>query len=208
MYDVDNRDEFKFTPARADPKFNYLEDPNAEIRRTALRAGLLAVVLILGAGVYLYLQVRGFGPLAYCRPGQWPQYSTGFNLLSQELDDVMGNPVECEHGVSAAGDTEQKTSTGLATYSAATNTPAFQIGTKHWAWTKLGLVTWTGDSRVMPADAQVVKANPTAVAQNGAATASANAASQVGQVASDARDTVAGAAVLLTPSLPGQGRAP
>jgi hypothetical protein len=40
----------------------------------------------------------------------------------------MGDPVDCEHAIDAAGDTEQHTTTGLATYDHAANRPAFHAG--------------------------------------------------------------------------------
>ncbi len=113
---------------------------------------------MLGALILLSLQARGLGPLAYCLPGQWPQYSTGFNPLSQRLEDAMGNSAECEDAVSAGGDAEQRTSTGLARYTAATNTPAFHVGDKHWALTSVGLVTWNGPGCAVPLDARVAPA--------------------------------------------------
>ena len=66
----------------------------------------------------------------------------------------MGAPSECERVVDASGDTEQKTTTGLAYYRAKVNTPVFTNGVEHWALTSDGLVHWTSDELEPPAGAE------------------------------------------------------
>jgi hypothetical protein len=60
------------------------------------------------------------------------------------LGDSMGQPLECEHANPANGDSLQRTTTGLAFYRQATNTPTFTTGGEHWALTSDGLQHWTG----------------------------------------------------------------
>jgi hypothetical protein len=80
----------------------------------------------------------------YCQKGQQPTFELGVARLKQQLGDTMGTPVECEHPVSANGDTIQQTTTGLVIYRAATNTVIFTDGWRHWALTSRGMVSWEG----------------------------------------------------------------
>jgi hypothetical protein len=81
----------------------------------------------------------------YCQSGQVPHYANGFQILKDQLGDVMGNPVECEHPVDTSGNTQQKTSTGMATYSKTANATVFTAGSTHWQVTATGLRQWEGD---------------------------------------------------------------
>jgi hypothetical protein len=59
----------------------------------------------------------------------------------------MGDPLECEHAVDAAGNTQQRTSTGLAYYRKVRNLPCFTTGYDHWALAPDGsIIHWTGDA--------------------------------------------------------------
>jgi hypothetical protein len=73
--------------------------------------------------------------------------------LKSALGAAMGEPQECEHPVDDQGDTQQKTSTGLAYYRQQLNVACFTTGWDHWALTDRGLVTWTGESVDPPPDA-------------------------------------------------------
>jgi hypothetical protein len=88
---------------------------------------------------------------AYCQPGQSPTFALGVADLKQQLGDTMGAPLECEHPVSANGDTIQQTTTGLVIYRAATNTVMFTDGWRHWALTARGVVRWEGTDTDPPA---------------------------------------------------------
>ena len=66
----------------------------------------------------------------------------------------MGEPLECERVIDAAGSTEQRTTTGLAYYRGATNTVAFTNGWDHWALTSEGPVHWTGQELEPPPGAE------------------------------------------------------
>jgi hypothetical protein len=80
----------------------------------------------------------------YCSAGKSPTFAVGLSGLKQHLGDAMGVPLECEHPISATGDTVQRTSTGLAAYSKLTNTVSFTDGWRHWAITPRGLASWEG----------------------------------------------------------------
>ena len=73
-----------------------------------------------------------------------PSFVHGLATLKEALGSSMGEPLECERVVDAAGNTEQRTTTGLAYYRAATNTAAFTNGAEHWALTSTGVAHWTG----------------------------------------------------------------
>jgi hypothetical protein len=90
------------------------------------------------------LQGSASPPAPYCQPGEAPTFANGMAVLKQQVGNVMGTPVECEHADSSAGDTLQQTSTGLAAYHAGTNTASFTDGWRHWALTPSGMVSWEG----------------------------------------------------------------
>ena len=80
-----------------------------------------------------------------------PRFMGGFALLRASVGTPMGDAVDCEHVVNAAGDTQQTTTTGLAYYLNASNTACFTDGYQHWALASNGsLVTWKGDSSTPP----------------------------------------------------------
>ncbi|HEY2595543.1 MAG TPA: hypothetical protein VGK33_16750 [Chloroflexota bacterium] len=90
-----------------------------------------------------------------CTPAQ-PIFVHGAATLKATLGDAMGDPLECERVTSSDGDTEQRTSTGLVYYRAATNAVAFTNGFDHWALAANGVVHWTGDAVDPPASAEPV----------------------------------------------------
>jgi len=65
----------------------------------------------------------------------------------------MGEALECERSVDDQGNTQQKTTTGLAYYRKHLNTACFTTGWDHWALRPEGLVHWTGDAVDPPTDA-------------------------------------------------------
>jgi hypothetical protein len=89
----------------------------------------------------------------YCQGSQPPAFVNGLAALKQQIGDVMGSPVECEH-VASGQDTLQQTTTGLAAYDSATNTDTFTDGWHHWALTSSGVVTWEGTDSRPPLQAQ------------------------------------------------------
>ncbi|MBV8718103.1 MAG: hypothetical protein JOZ65_23800 [Chloroflexi bacterium] len=96
---------------------------------------------------------------SFCDAGQAPAFEFGFADLKYALGYIMGDPLECEHPNSANGDTLQQTTTGLAIYRQATNTPEFTDGWNHWALMDQGLTAWT--------DAEQPAAGTPALAQAG-----------------------------------------
>jgi hypothetical protein len=84
-----------------------------------------------------------------------PRFVLAMARLRARLGADMGTPTECERVVDAGGDTEQKTTTGLAYYRASVNTPVFTNGVEHWALTSDGLVHWTTDDLGPPPGAEV-----------------------------------------------------
>jgi hypothetical protein len=98
-------------------------------------------------------QEAGAPPAPYCRPGETPAFANGLAALKQQVGNVMGTPVECEHAASIVGDTVQQTSTGLAAYNSLTNTDTFTDGWHHWALTPNGLVAWDGTESQPPLQA-------------------------------------------------------
>lgn len=91
---------------------------------------------------------------AVCAAGT-PRFVNGAAGLKAMIGADMGDPVECERVVDAAGNTEQKTTTGLVYYRADTNITAFTNGFEHWALTSAGLARWTGDALDPPPDAEI-----------------------------------------------------
>jgi hypothetical protein len=93
-------------------------------------------------------------PPAACNAAH-PQFSGGIATLKAALGSSMGEPVECEHATSPQGDTQQKTTGGLAYYRKNLNLACFTTGWDHWALVNGGLVHWTGDAVDPPVDASL-----------------------------------------------------
>jgi hypothetical protein len=86
-----------------------------------------------------------------------PRFVLGAAALKATLGAPMGDPIECERVVDAEGNTEQKTTTGLAYYRARNNIAAFTNGFDHWAQTPTGVVHWVGDDVEPPPGAERVQ---------------------------------------------------
>jgi hypothetical protein len=111
----------------------------------ALAGALLSCVALTLASIVGGSQWRpGTPPTApWCLPNQKPTYSFGFADLDKDLGAVMGQPIECEHGIPSSGDTTQRTTTGVALYQWCLNTSTFTRGPEHWTGTAGGIVHWT-----------------------------------------------------------------
>ena len=86
-----------------------------------------------------------------------PRFEHGAAALKAAIGVDMGEPVECERVIDAAGNSEQKTTKGLAYYRAGSNTPAFTNGFDHWALTAAGVVHWLGDELEPPPGAELAR---------------------------------------------------
>jgi hypothetical protein len=80
----------------------------------------------------------------------------GIASLKGILGTIMGDPLECERVVNSDGDTQQKTTTGLAYYRKQFNSACFTTGWEHWGLVDRGLVRWAGPTIDPPADAVVM----------------------------------------------------
>jgi hypothetical protein len=85
---------------------------------------------------------------------QQPRFVHGLAALKASVGSAMGVATECERVIDSAGNTEQRTTTGLAYYRTATNTTAFTNGSTHWALTSNGAVHWTGQELEPPPGAE------------------------------------------------------
>jgi hypothetical protein len=86
-----------------------------------------------------------------------PRFLNGLAALKTALGATMGDPLDCEHPVDNAGNTQQRTTMGLAYYRKALDAACFTTGWDHWALTGPGrLMHWTGDAVDPPADAAPV----------------------------------------------------
>jgi hypothetical protein len=81
---------------------------------------------------------------SWCPAGEAPTFQFGFGALAQAIGDVMGVPIECEHGDDSSANTLQTTTAGIALYFWCTNTPSFTRGQEHWMLTRDGVEHWTG----------------------------------------------------------------
>jgi hypothetical protein len=107
---------------------------------------------------------------AFCAPNQSPSFTFGFADLKSALGYIMGDPIECEHPNSANGDTLQQTTTGLAVYRSATNSPEFTDGWNHWALAPQGVIAWSGADTPESPGAQPVQIGAPAAATGAAST--------------------------------------
>ncbi len=92
---------------------------------------------------------------AICTQAQ-PRFQGGIATLKSWLGAEMGEPLECERAVDGSGDTQQRTSTGLAYYRKALNVAAFTTGWDHWGLVDRGVVHWAGQAVDPPGDAAVL----------------------------------------------------
>lgn len=93
---------------------------------------ILGLVMFFGAVVAL-AQIETF-----CPSGQAPHFQYGFAFLKQQLGEIMGEPLQCEH-YDAKGNAFQQTTTGQAIYQKETNRLTFSGGHHVWTWTPDGL---------------------------------------------------------------------
>jgi len=85
-----------------------------------------------------------------------PRFQGGIASLKGALGATMGEALECERVVDEDGNTQQKTTTGLAYYRKQLNVACFTTGWDHWALVERGVVHWVGEAVDPPSDAVLV----------------------------------------------------
>jgi hypothetical protein len=106
---------------------------------------IISSVVLVGSVAFAGTAMGQSAP--FCDDGQSVEWLEAFGPLSEQLGDVIGEPVECPHQTSEGGDMVQGTSTGLAILRTPSGLPSFTDGTTHWALTAdQGLVSWMGTS--------------------------------------------------------------
>jgi hypothetical protein len=112
-----------------------------------MQVGLISILssialLMVSSATFTMAQTAPF-----CADAQSVDWLDAFAPLSEQLGDVMGEPIECAHQTSDGGDTVQQTSTGQAILRSPSGLATFTDGTTHWALTAdQGLVSWMGTS--------------------------------------------------------------
>jgi hypothetical protein len=135
-------------------------EPSLRTAERRQRDSLLLVVVLAALALVTAWSALGheramaaLSAMPYCAAGQTPVFANGFAALAESVGDGMGQPLECEHGDPATGDTVQRTTTGLAWYRPCTNTPAFSSDdATRWALTANGVVSWTDDGGELPTE--------------------------------------------------------
>jgi hypothetical protein len=120
-------------------------------RLVYLGVSTLLGAVLLGAGRAAPPPVQ---VAAFCELGETPTFAAGFALLSGDLGEVMGTPIECENPDPSAQYRLQRTSMGEALYHLPTNRTFITNGQDIWAVTPDGLVQWPAAER-SPLDGQV-----------------------------------------------------
>jgi hypothetical protein len=96
-------------------------------------------------------------PAAAVCSGVEPRFVRGLAHLKSALRGIMGDALECERVVNDEGDTQQRTTTGLAYYRKQLNIACFTTGWEHWGFVDRGLVHWAGLTVDPPAEAVVIQ---------------------------------------------------
>jgi hypothetical protein len=126
------------------------------VRRVADEVVLLLILLPLLSIALLGLRAGDvWDPRAptlapFCTLGQTPRFQFGFADIAAQLGDIVGQPIDCEHGDAWTPNTIQATTTGLALYDPCTNTPSFVRGVERWSLTPTGLQYWSGQGTPPP----------------------------------------------------------
>jgi hypothetical protein len=121
----------------------------------------LLLALAVALGVPGSAVASGDSP-PYCQGGAAISFQFGFLQLRQQLGDVMGETVECDHFDPVSGDRIQHTTTGLAFQRQRGGAMIFTNGGTHWTVAPgPRVVTWQGDSADPPAELLVPPAPTT-----------------------------------------------
>jgi peptidoglycan/xylan/chitin deacetylase (PgdA/CDA1 family) len=100
---------------------------------------ILAVAFLASAPT-----VRGVAVAADCADGFGPDLAS----LQLAVGDPMGQPIDCETPIDAAGDTIQHTSTGTAWFTLAQSDALFTDGYHRWELNPDGLTYWSSPEAV------------------------------------------------------------
>lgn len=143
---------------RRNPESARYQDEPLSMDVRALGSALLvcAAITVASLATGTHWKPLAAPPAGWCLPNQTPSFSFGFADLAHGLGDVMGQPVECEHGAGSEGDTAQETTTGLAQYRWCTNTSTFTRGPEHWSLVPTGMVRWIDGEQ--PPETPVIRA--------------------------------------------------
>jgi hypothetical protein len=82
-------------------------------------------------------QLEAYSPVgsvtiyAFCENGVMPAFNMGIAEMAAAVGEEMGTAVECEHPV-GRGQTQQKTTTGVATYDGSSNSVEFKTEKERW----------------------------------------------------------------------------
>src|SRR5258708_9118816 len=80
---------------------------------------------------------------SWCPAGEAPTFQFGFGALPQAIGDVMGVPIEGEHGDDSSGNTLQPTTAGLALVFWCAHTPSLTRGPEASTLKRQGVVHQT-----------------------------------------------------------------
>ena len=128
---------------------------------------LSAALLLVVAGME-WGEPTSVGGSSFCQGGGAPEFHLGFAALSAQLGPAMGSAVECEHPVSANGDTIQATTRGIARYHQTTNLVEFRTATDRWLSYPDALVHLSGPTASDEPSPLTLGASPSALQQAGA----------------------------------------
>ena len=122
----------------------------------------LLPLLLVAAILFVFFLTRSQGPAftflapvtsSTCNPAA-PAFVGELALLKASLGEQMGDPVECERVVDNDGNTQQRTTRGLAYFRKKSDAACFTTGTERWARkTDRGVVYWRGDAVDPPPNA-------------------------------------------------------
>lgn len=111
----------------------------------ALFAGSLAVLLAAWGTVAHPAAAQQLEyPYPHCAGQQVPSFAGSFAELKPQLQELMGEPIECANTDPATGALQQRTSTGIARQLAELSAPIFSAGTRNWTLENGLAAYWEG----------------------------------------------------------------
>jgi peptidoglycan/xylan/chitin deacetylase (PgdA/CDA1 family) len=113
---------------------------------TARRTIRRALSLVLAGLVTLVPALGALSPPAYANCTA--EFGPGLANLRMAVGDAMGQPIDCETSIDAAGDTIQHTSTGTAWFVSAQSGAIFTDGYHRWEQDDRGLLYWSSPDAI------------------------------------------------------------